>query len=262
MSHSLPPEILDLIVDHLHDEPATLETCCLTCKSWIHRTRKHLFANIEFRPPGPNIESWAETFPDPTNSPAHYTRTLSIHHPHLIESVYADTISSFCSVVRLDVITGQRGDERVTLVSLHRFSPVLRSLRLTFVALPDSEIFDLICSFPLLEDLEFFPMGLGQRDGQWTTPLTSPRLTGFLDLGLGMEGIQPITRRLLDLPNGLRFTTIVVSWLSIQDVISTTDLVSRCSDTVQSLEVTSYLSGMFPVVSVSEFSFTTTRRCV
>jgi len=48
MSRSLPPEILDLIVDHLHDEPTALKACCLVSKSWVPRTWNHLFALVEF----------------------------------------------------------------------------------------------------------------------------------------------------------------------------------------------------------------------
>ncbi|KAF9644805.1 hypothetical protein BDM02DRAFT_3066647, partial [Thelephora ganbajun] len=44
----LPPEILDYIVDFLHDTPETLKQCCLVSKSWVSRTRKSLFADIEF----------------------------------------------------------------------------------------------------------------------------------------------------------------------------------------------------------------------
>ncbi|KAF9643160.1 hypothetical protein BDM02DRAFT_3081141, partial [Thelephora ganbajun] len=44
----LPPEILDYIIDLLHDKPETLKQCCLVSKSWVSRTRKHLFADIEF----------------------------------------------------------------------------------------------------------------------------------------------------------------------------------------------------------------------
>jgi len=249
MPRSLPPEILDFIVDHLRGDPASLKTCCLTSKSWIHRTRKHLFVHVEFRVFGPRLESWTKAFPDPTNSPAHHTRTLSIYHPRLIKAAHADTISSFCGVVHLDMNAGRWSNECVTLVPLQGLSPVLRSLCL-ITALPDSEIFGFICSLPLLEDLEFRSLGRVQRDGRWTTPLTSPRLTGTLDLRGVMEGIQRITRRLLDLPNGLHFTTIAVAWLTKEDVTSTTNLVSRCSDTVQSLEVISCFSGTFPLVSV------------
>jgi len=252
MSPSLPPEILDLIVDHLRGEPATLKTCCLLSKPWIHRTRKHLFVHVEFRGFGPRVEPWMKAFPDPTNSPAHHTRTLGIHCPRPIKATHVDTISSFCGVVRLEVTVGQLYHGGITLVPLHGLSPVLRSLRLDFATLPDSDIFGLICSFPLLEDLALSSISRGQRDGQWTTPSTSPRLTGSLELSRVTEGIQPITRRLLDLPNGLHFTTIVVTWFSEQDVTSTTDLMLGCSDTVQSLNITNHLSGVFPLVSVQE----------
>ena len=73
-----PPEILDLIVDNLHDEPTTLEACCLACESWIPRTRYHLFAGVEFNSQAPSVQSWIRAFPDPSNSPTHYTRKLSI----------------------------------------------------------------------------------------------------------------------------------------------------------------------------------------
>ena len=44
----LPPEILDCIVDILHDQPKTLQKCSLVAKSWIPRIRLHLLAKISF----------------------------------------------------------------------------------------------------------------------------------------------------------------------------------------------------------------------
>lgn len=32
---SLPPKMLDLIVDHLHNKRETLRQCCLISKSWV-----------------------------------------------------------------------------------------------------------------------------------------------------------------------------------------------------------------------------------
>ena len=58
------------------------------------------------------------------------------------------------------------------------------------------------------------------------------------------KGIQSITRRLLDLPNGINFMKIAVLWFSEEDVKSTMDLVSRCVDTLQSLDIASHRSGM------------------
>jgi len=248
MLSSLPPEILDLVTDYLRDELTTLKTCCLVSKSWIQRTRKHLFASIRFRPLGLSVGSWKNTFPDPMDSPARHTRTLSIHQPHLIKAAHMDTISTFHRVVCLNVIAGGYGGEN-SLVPLHGFSPVLRSLRLASAVLPDSKLFDLVCSFPLLEDLALISHDSARSDEGRSIPSTSPGLTGSLELDAMLNGIHSTTRRLLDLPNGLHFTTIVVKWFSEHDVRSTTDLVSGCSETLQTLDITSYLLGVFPLIS-------------
>ncbi|KAK7051540.1 hypothetical protein VNI00_004518 [Paramarasmius palmivorus] len=38
-----PPELCDLIIDHLHNDSASLLACALVCKSWLPRSRSHLF---------------------------------------------------------------------------------------------------------------------------------------------------------------------------------------------------------------------------
>ena len=76
----LPPEILDCVVDLLHNELEPLRTCCLASKSWVPRTRKHLFAKVEF-PSEEVLGSWKRAFPDPSNSPAYHTRTLYVGCP-------------------------------------------------------------------------------------------------------------------------------------------------------------------------------------
>ncbi|KAF9780836.1 hypothetical protein BJ322DRAFT_1112234 [Thelephora terrestris] len=243
MSLLLPQEIIDLIIDHLHDEPATLNACCGVSKSWLQRARKHLFVRIKFSPLGRHVKQWKETFPDPTNSPAHETRTLSISHPMLITAAYVDTLLTFGCVVNLDVNTDFLNGQSASLVPLLGFSPAIRSLRLTFVSLPNSEIFNLACSFPLLDDLALICRAHRHRHVAWKGPSTSPRFTGSLELCL-MEGIYPTSLLLLDLPNGLHFTTISVLWLSDHDIGSTMNLVSRCSDTLESLEITNHLSGV------------------
>jgi hypothetical protein len=148
----------------------------------------------------------------------------------------------------LVVITVERydGDDGTSLVPLYRLSPALRSLQLAFASLPDSQVIGLICSLPLLEDLALVCIGHGNRDDGWNAPSTSPRLTGSLELRM-VEGIQPIAHRLLNLPNGLHFTKIVVTWFFVGDVPLTMDLVSRCSDTLQFLDVVNEPSGEFPL---------------
>ena len=242
MSCPFPPEILDLVVDHLHNKPKTLKMCCLVSKSWIPRTRKHLFAAITLYACFPDhTEQWKKNFPDPSNSPAHHTRRLSIHLPLSFEDAGAGFLLAFSSVVHLDLSTTTRYwsscDQAISLVPLHGLSPVIKSLRLKFSELKDSEVFGLICSFPLLEDLDLSSFGFDRRDQKWSTPSTSPRLTGSLELWVH-TGIQSIARGLLDLPNGLHFAKVTVHCYSDNCVKPTMGLVSGCSDTLESLDVT------------------------
>jgi hypothetical protein len=46
----LPPELIDTILDHLHDDKLALSACSLVRKTWTHTARYHLFADV-------NIES-------------------------------------------------------------------------------------------------------------------------------------------------------------------------------------------------------------
>ena len=240
MSCSFPSEILDLIVDHLHNKPNTLKTCCLVSKLWVPRTRKHLFADMEFNPHCTRrTERWMKTFPDPTSSPARHTRSLSTYLPGFFNILNVDVLLTFCRVVHLDLDTawGWYGfDQTASLISLHGLSPVIRSLRLKFNKLKNSEVFGLICSLLLLEDLDLCSLGFDRRDEKCSTPSTSPKLTGFLKLWM-YTGIQSVTRGLLALPNGIHFTKITVRFHSEEGVKSAMGLVLRCFDTLESLDM-------------------------
>ena len=242
MMSSLPPEILELILDHLRDEPTTLKTCCVVSKSWIHWTRKHLFARVKFHASKSHTELWKKTFPDPSKSPAHHTRSILIYGLSVITTAdggIGGWIRSFHNLVHLHLACLGLEDYRVSLVPFHGLSPTLRSLRLTSTSL---EILDLICSFPLLEDLALVTLRGGGAAGVWNTPPTSPKLTGSLSI---FGGITPAVCRLAGLPNGLNFTKISVVQLD-EDVESTADLVSRCSDTLESFDIYYSTTGMSP----------------
>lgn len=246
MSFSLPPEILDLIVDHLHDQPDTLRACCIVSKSWVPRTRTHLFAHVEFTRESP-VGSWAEAFPDPFDSPAHHTRALTIQDHQSTTTTGADAgrwIRTFHNVLHLHV-------NQHPLAPFHGLSPTVKSLHLKFGRARLSEIFDLMCSFPLLEDFTLVVHGYEDDPDGWTAPSTSPRLTGSLELR-SVAGVDPIIRRLLDLPNGLKFTEVVLTCGKETDFKPTTDLVSECSNTLESLGFVPLFHGEFPSVPVPD----------
>jgi len=245
MPSPLPPEILDLIVDFLHDEPDALKACCLVSKSWVYRTREHLFAHVEFTLKS-HIKLWKEKFPEPSNSPARRTRSLSIRRFPVVTFVdmgVGGWIRTFSGIVRLHVdIRGFGGGRKISLVPLYGLSPTLRFLRLDYgSSAPTSEIFSFVCSFPLLEDLALVSLGGNSEVDGWNVPSTSPKLTGCLDLRM-LGGIRPVVRRLSELPSGLRFSKISVACLK-EDVESMMGLMSKCSDTLESLSIYYYIVG-------------------
>jgi hypothetical protein len=188
----LPAEILDHIVDHLHDAEDELMSRCLVSKSWIPRTRKHLFADIEF-PTAKRLQSWKKTFPDLSTSPAHYAKTLFIDRLQVVTAAEAETsgwIRGFSRVEHLEVNLDFR-QSAVPLVPFHGFSPAIKSLRVVICTLPFSQLFNLIFSFPLLEDLIVILLEPSPNYGDGsevdeipttTQPSSPPMFTGSLGL--------------------------------------------------------------------------------
>ena len=249
MSSSLPPEILDLIVDHLHDEPTALKACSIVSKPWVSRARAHLFADIKFSPITSPIESWTRVFPDPSNSPAHCARNLSIGTTSisLFSTRSTDARKWICSFHLVTSLKVYIHDDNclIPLAQLHGFSPVLESLVLVYSSPPPSAVFNLICSFPSLEDLSLVSLAEHEAEGGWTIPSTSPKLTGTLALRMD-GGIQPDVRWLLDLPGGLHFSSMSIKCLD-RDTELTAELVLGCSDTLEALHINYCSSGMPPL---------------
>ena len=249
----LPAEMLDHIVDHLHDTEDALRNCCLVSKSWVPRTRKYLFADVNFRTVA-DLQSWKETFPDPSISPAHYARDLIVGCPEDVAGVDAEAggwIRGFSRVVHLDV--GGRNDLfrefTIPIVPYHGLSPTLKSLRVTAPALPSSHIFDLILSFPLLEDLALAVSSIlvdngdgpeGVEMSTTTQSSSSPVFSGTLDLYL-RAGTRSFARRLLSLQSSIHFRKLTLMWLREEDLSMITILVEECSHTLESLNITSDL---------------------
>jgi len=245
---NLPCESLDHIADLLDGGQTPLRNCCLVSKSWIPRTRKHLFAKIHFRT-AKNLLSWKKTFPDPSTSPACYAEALFIGGPKVITATEVEAggwIRGFSRVVRL-VMVGQyvfsRGWE-FSFALFHGFSPVIKSIRISTLGFLSSQLLDLILSFRLLEDLSIINCYGRTPDGLLAVarPSGLPAFTG--SLGLDMRGgMQPIARRLLSLPGHIHFRKLTLKWSREEDIPLTVAFVERCSRTLESLDITCSLNG-------------------
>lgn len=223
----LPTETLDNIVDNLLDA-GSLENCCLVSKSWVPRARKALFYHVTFRK-AEDLKSWKNTFPDPSTSPAHYTKNLTVGCPQTATAIDEEEdhfLSTFCNILYLNVYldiyeTPSNIIERPQSQFIQR--PAYR-------VFPASCIFKLMVLFPLLQELtteKFEPDGDSECDGWPAANLQSMRsicLTSVEGIGLG-----PVLSRILTLPGGLRLSILDVTLHSKQDIELTAALVERCS---------------------------------
>jgi hypothetical protein len=108
----------------------------------------------------------------------------------------------------------------------------------TVQPLPVSE---LICSFPLLEDLALTTRnsrGSDTPDGREVTfqPSSSPAFNGTLELSLD-KGTRDVMGRLLSLPNGFSFRKADLAWADKEGASLAAVLVERCCSTLESLEI-------------------------
>ena len=236
-----PAELLDQIVDHLHDTSDALKRCCLVSKSWVPRTRRHLFADVNFRTEK-DLRSWKNAFPDPSTSPACYTKNL-IWCPEAV--VAADTeehglIPAFSRVVHFEV--GISGSE-ASLIPFHGFSPALKSLRITCTGLTSSPILNFLHSFPLVEDFSVIACDTLLIDNADEQPtIIQPPLTGALKLS-AFGGMDSIISRLFFPSNGIRFQKLELSLNCEEDVQPISALVEACCLTLEFLEISVGIYG-------------------
>jgi hypothetical protein len=130
-------------------------------------------------------------------------------------------------------------DPEFSLIPFHGFSPALKSLSVSYLGFPFSQILNLIRSFPLIEDLSLttFSGDLpiesdDSSDGQQTQPPFTGTLELFICAGMDLDSSQ-----LLFPPDGCRFRTLDL-WLNCkQDGLIASVLVERCRFTLESLRV-------------------------
>jgi len=150
----LPPEILDRIVDYLHYQRETLNQCCLVSKSWIPRTRKHLFAELYFSYECDH-KAWKKAFPDCSRSPVHHTHTLRLD---ILKNIVAwsaeeDIWIPIFSRVLSSGLNGCHKKTEIRLDPFYTFSSSLKSLRVVTLGVPSPTMFDGVWSIRLLENL-------------------------------------------------------------------------------------------------------------
>ncbi|KAJ6492022.1 hypothetical protein C8R45DRAFT_990233 [Mycena sanguinolenta] len=80
----LPPEVIDLIIDYLHDHPPTLRTCSLISRNWLGGSRYHLFNGLYLS--AHSFSSFRELLKSPYS-------TFGFHLRHLHATAFTHELS-------------------------------------------------------------------------------------------------------------------------------------------------------------------------
>ena len=175
--------------------------------------------------------------------PRDHAHALFVACAQVVEEADAEEggwIQTFSRIERLTVRCADAAE--ISLVPFHRFSSSLKYLRITALLFPREQVFNLIHSLPLLEDLALIGHDTVPviYDDEVDVPQTSPVFTGTLVLLL-YQGLVNTARRLLDLPNGLHFRKLDL-WWGDEEELRLVKFVVVCSDSLECLELPCWLN--------------------
>jgi len=249
----IPREIIDGILDYLATDSYSavtfLRSCSLVSKSWVPPCRRHLFRFVTFDLR--NVDRWLEAFPRPEESPAHHIRELCVRFGgrDCIPEGFFEVTPLFKNVEKLTLM-GLRGLP-LRVPSLWKLPPSVTSLTIKTNAFTLVEVRDLLALLPDLNGLSLtgylaaggVPVGIGT--------VLRGRFGGRLRIlkGPAHEGI---TKMLLEIPTGLRFTEMEIR-CKCKFLLSTVKLAEACGETLVKLlyavsvygEAHSFRSGRF-----------------
>jgi len=159
-----PSELIDYIIDYLHDSPSTLRVCACVCRAWVAPSRFHLFYRCEIAPTR--------------------TRTVSLQTCQLLECLQGSPdiafyIREFHFLVRYSSRTDSPWP-RVNSALPHLLGMltqlrklVLRRIPFTRLALDTRAAFRAVFALPCLVDVEVRYHRVAELE-HFTTLLCSP----------------------------------------------------------------------------------------
>jgi len=263
MDH-LPPELVRLIVDHLHNDKTALKACSLVSRTFLLPAQAHIFENIKLRfqrgiAKHRNIDSMQALISSGPHGVLSHTRKLSIPYPTIISLSRLDEIfdhlMGFRNIreLRLYLDTSHFVNRDLALASHYffHFQQVLRSLHLITFAGNPKDLVVFLTFFPFLEEvsLSFCDPGPEPVLGSWVKELDSnllPPLRGTLrvrnappDGGFIMELVKV---RVL-------YHTLELGGRSRLPGTGMSELVAACAPTLRILKISPYRwSFSFPAV--------------
>lgn len=229
MAAHLPQELIDGVIDLLHDDLPTLGACSLSCSAMLHRSRVHKLARMTVRA-SPIIGG--ETIDSEIAAYIRYLTAIG-DYDGMWQEIFKCTNLRQLSIGSIHFTSFPQQ----ALACKFPF-PVLEKLELyscSFVGPSSPNIAHFICAFPSLASLYI-------DDTQWPEswrdgiiePLThSPPFSGELQIVDRPQIIDILT----SLPGGIRFRTITLESRGTMSRINT--VVTACGSSLRKLHLVS-----------------------
>lgn len=236
----IPPELVDEVLDHLSDDMATLRTCSLVAKSWVHPSRRHIFNKVFFV--AYDITRWNKTFPNPADSPARHVRDLSFSFIQPDVPIhFADRMPYFSNVQKLTLI-GRVSVNPGFISALGRLPPSTRSVDVKFSKVPNANIVSVMQQLPNLDNLSLMSKEWGGPIPPGTGKLIQGKLSG--KLRLRRKFAHPdLLNTLMEVPIGPQFAEVEIRDAWMDCFPATLELVRICQNTLTRLHFSALLLG-------------------
>jgi hypothetical protein len=143
------PELVDRIIDHLHDEFDALKTCGQVCQFWIPASRYHLFHSVTLT--HANASGFLKLLKSRHATFVEHVRYLRVH-----EGGWIQELVRLASVHRLALYT----NVGFAIDSARGNFQVVTWLELQDITFPTfGDLASFICSFPLLRQIRLSSVG-------------------------------------------------------------------------------------------------------
>jgi len=238
----LPQELLDEIMDHLAGDSTSLRHCSTAARAFVPSCRRHLFSRVVFRPH--NLPTWKATFPNPSTSPATYTREMRIHLVSDMPIQLPEYMPYFSNVRDLALIGG-RCENYEWISTIGKLPASIRSLTMKFVSVTNSQVLEIMGQLPNLDNFSLCTFQRGDFPARMGGILKG-RYSGRLELLLTGDSHASIVESLLEAPAGLAFKSMKAFCNAEDDFPVYAALVTSCQDTLTDLDISVSAEGDTP----------------
>ena len=246
----LPLEIVEEIIDVLIGDTRSLLSCSLVSIGWVHRSRRHLFADVKLHSLS-DLQLW---FQSGLGASSNHVRGLDLAQNDDFKWIIPDSpagvfndFTSFHNVQSL-TFTGldlTLFDEHALTRCFGHFSERLTSLSVKGMTVhPDALLF-FVCMFPKLDNLKLEYLTMGKATIPYRTPVVTPRFRGKLALsGIKSSG-TPLIAPFVDPPLPMAFEDVCVVDCRFETPQPLKELFVNCQATMKKIKVSKIFLGEF-----------------